>query len=84
MNTDTLRAQAAGNWRGILVSIGLPDVRELTIYCDHDPHGQGLLAGRELADRAMQAGITCRIWMSKQEGQDPLDELNRIKAVQHG
>lgn len=74
---------ACGSAHG-LQNVELPQVRELAIYCDHDPHGQGWRAGRELMHRAMKAGITCRPWMSAHTGEDILDELNRIKEARHG
>ena len=74
---------ACGSAHG-LQKLELPRVRELAIYCDHDGHGQGWRAGRELAHRAMKAGITCRLWISERQGKDALDELNRIKEAQHG
>lgn len=58
-----------------------PDITELAIYADNDRHKQntGEQAARRLAGRAIMQGITVKILTPKTDGNDWLDELNRIK-----
>jgi hypothetical protein len=71
-----LEPAKAGCYSGLLVLIGLENVRLVRIYSDHDANQTGQQAAEVLARRLRQEGRIAWIYVPRQVGMDWLDVRN--------